>query len=339
VSCQLCERIIFLIALFVTFFCGQVGNCQWEGREEQLNAVEKVFGNPMDAVRLSPKERVWIDRKTHQVIVDGYIAINEGQLEMFACPVFTKEHESVVAVFARSITIHAGLLAVGAETGSTAKWEPEYTAPTGSEIQIQAFWKDETGESRDIDARKWVRDLSGKDKHLEPNWVFAGSGFWEDPDTKQKVYNAESGDLICVSNFSTAALDIPMKSTQANSGLIFVAYTANIPMPGTPVRLILQVVNPKPTTTVPPGEPDAKQEQVANNPDVGAETKTEAKPEAITDIKPEAITEAKPQAKSAVEQNVDNPNAMWSWIAGVAVLCLLGVLCVGWIVTKSKSKP
>jgi hypothetical protein len=255
---RLWQSTLFFIASTSIVASAQVGYCQnWEGREELLAAVEKTFDSPEGASRLSPKERVWIDRKKHQVIVDGYIAINEGQLEMFACPVFTKEHEAVVAVFARSITVHAGLLAVGAETGSTAKWEPEYTAPTGSEIQIQAYWKDEKGKLTDIDARKWVRDLSAKDKSLEPNWVFAGSGFWQDPDTKEKVYNAESGDLICVSNFSTAALDVPIKSTQANAGLTFVAFTKNMPKPATPVRLVLNVVKPKATKAAELSKPEA----------------------------------------------------------------------------------
>ncbi|MFO0941647.1 MAG: YdjY domain-containing protein [Pirellulales bacterium] len=240
-----CKQLQYLLALLMLVISSASVTAQWSGREELLAAVEKTFGNPPETVRLTPKERVWIDRKKHRVIVDGYIALQEGQLELLACPASTKEHEAVVGLFAKAVTIHAGLLAVGAETGKPAKWDPEYAPPTGSEIQIQAYWKDEEDKPKTIDARKWVRDLSGKDKHLEPNWVFAGSGFWEDPDTKQKVYNAESGDLICVSNFSTAALDIPVKSTQANSGLLFIAYTDNIPKIGTPIRLVLQVVMPK----------------------------------------------------------------------------------------------
>jgi len=218
---------------------------QWEGREEQIAAIEKVFGVPPNVHRLTPGERVWIDRKKHRVIVDGYVAIKEGPLEMFACPVFTKEHESVVAVFSRAATIHAGLLAVGAETGRPVQWEPEYRAPTGSEIQIQALWVDQKGEKHSEDARTWVRQAGQEKKFLEANWVFAGSGFWEDPDTKVKRYLAESGDLICVSNFSTATLDVPLKSTEANSGLLFLANSEKVPSPGTPVRLILQVRHPK----------------------------------------------------------------------------------------------
>ncbi len=281
---SLCKQRLFLLTLLIFSCFPGIARSQWDGREELLAAVEKTFGNPPDtAVRLTPKERVWVDRKKNRLIVDGYIALQEGQLELFACPAFTKEHESVVALFARSITVHAGLLAVGAETGKPAKWEPEYSPPTGSEIQIQAYWKDAEGKPQNIDARKWVRDLSGKDKCLEPNWVFAGSGFWEDPETKQKTYNAESGDLICVSNFSSAALDIPVKSTQANAGLLFVAYTANIPKQGTPVRLVLQVLNPK-AEKKEAAAADSKADPAKPGDAKPAETKpTEVKP---TDDKP-----------------------------------------------------
>ena len=51
---------------------------------------------------------------------------------------------------------------------------------------------------------------------------------------------AESGDFICVSNFATAMLDIPVQSSQANDSLEFVAFTEHIPPLGTPVRMILK---------------------------------------------------------------------------------------------------
>ncbi|GIW99335.1 MAG: hypothetical protein KatS3mg111_2668 [Pirellulaceae bacterium] len=54
---------------------------------------------------------------------------------------------------------------------------------------------------------------------------------------------AEGGDLICVSNFSTATLDVPFESSQVNAGLMFAAFTERIPERGTPVRLVLQLVN------------------------------------------------------------------------------------------------
>lgn len=82
-------------------------------------------------------------------------------------------------------------------------------------------------------------------------WVFAGSGFWQDEETGKEYYKAESGDLICVSNFSTAMLDIPIESSQVNDGLMFEANTEKIPRLGTPVRVVL-----KPKLPQAPPEPE-----------------------------------------------------------------------------------
>src|SRR5690606_33238231 len=84
-------------------------------------------------------------------------------------------------------------------------------------------------------------------------WVFAGSGFWLDEETGKQHYQAESGDVICVSNFSSAMLDVPAESTNANAGLFFEAFTERIPPLGTPVRLVLTPVIPNKEEASPAG--------------------------------------------------------------------------------------
>lgn len=234
---------VCLVALTSLSLCSVACFGQWAGREKILEQVEKTFGDPPGMVRLGEKGRVWADKKNRRVVVDGYIALNAGQLEMLACLVATKEHESIFAVFSDAQTIHAGLLAVGAKKGEPVKWDPKYVPPTGSEIQVMALWKDKDGVKHNVDARKWVREVGSEDKTLDVNFVFAGSGMWKDPDSGKEQYLAESGDLICVSNFSTATLDVPMNSSQVNSGLMFAAFTERIPERETPIRLVLQVVD------------------------------------------------------------------------------------------------
>ncbi len=238
---KLAQVILFLgVAVGGNFCCGQ-----WDGREEILAAVEKTFGDPPGMTRMDPDSRVWANKKTGRVVVDGYVALRAGQLEMFACPVGTKEHESVVAVFSKAQIIHAALLAIGAKPGKPVQWEPQYTPPTGSEIQVMALWKDSEGKKQVTDARQWIHELGTEEGTLDTNFVFAGSGFWKDPDTGKEIYQAESGDLICVSNFSTAMLDVPIESSKVNSGLMFASFTDRIPERGTPVRLVLQLITAK----------------------------------------------------------------------------------------------
>jgi hypothetical protein len=187
--------------------------------------------------RLNPNYDAWIDPKFKRVVVDGEVCLTEGQLEMFACLKGTKEHESIVAVDCKAYMLHAALLAVGAEQGAPVRFSPSYKAASGTPIDIQVVWTDAKGVHR-ANAQDWVKN-SQTSKTLSENWVFAGSGFYEDEDTKVKHYMAEGGDLICVSNFPSAMLDLPIESSQSNSALTFVANTEVIPPRGTKVRLVL----------------------------------------------------------------------------------------------------
>ncbi|MCA9128934.1 MAG: hypothetical protein KDB22_17730 [Planctomycetales bacterium] len=232
------------IAVLLVANCVSTGWAQWEGErfDSLLKDVEKTFGDPRGMVRLDPKSRIWADKKSKRVVVDGYVALRQGQLEMLACIAATKEHESVVAVFSKAQWVHAGLIAVGAKPGTPVKWEPEYQPPTGSKIQVIALWKDAEGKKQVIDAREWVREV-GTSQSLQTNFVFAGSIMWKDPDTGEEFYQAEDGDLVCVANFSTATMDIPLRSLSANAVRSFEAYTDKIPESGTPVRLVFEVID------------------------------------------------------------------------------------------------
>jgi len=196
---------------------------------------------PKGATALPKPDRVWVDSQHGEVLVDGYVSLREGMLEMFACPVGTKEHESIVAVYSRAQVVHAALLALGAEPGHPVRFQPEFEPASGTEIAIEVRWLDAKGQWQSSPAQQWVKNVSTGQPMAEP-WVFAGSGFWKDEETGKEYYMAEVGDFICVSNFSTATLDIPVESSQSNEGLLFEANTEQIPPLGTPVRLVL---NPK----------------------------------------------------------------------------------------------
>ena len=189
-------------------------------------------------VKLNPDYPVFVDLKTKKLVVDGQVVQNHAMLEMFACPVDSgKEHESVVAVFSNSQLIHAGLLAVGAKPGHPAKFDPEFQAAKGTGIRIEAQWKDEAGKLQTIAAKRWVRSIRDK-KELEMDWVFGGSLIYKDEETGREHYLAEGGELVCVSNFATATMDLPTPSSDAAANQMFEANTELIPPLGTPVRLI-----------------------------------------------------------------------------------------------------
>ena len=188
--------------------------------------------------RLAKDYDVWIDTKRKLVVVDGTVCLREGPLEMFACSKGSKEHESVVAVNSPARFIHAALLAVGAKVGNTVRFSPEYRPASGTTIDIWVLWKDKDGMNRKVKAQEWIKNIK-TDRPMAYDWVFAGSGFTVDEESGERFYHADGGDFICVSNFSTATLDLPVKSSQDTSDLLFSAFTERIPALRTHIRLVL----------------------------------------------------------------------------------------------------
>ncbi len=93
-----------------------------------------------------------------------------------------------------------------------------------------------------VPARSWIKNMNSG-KELDSDWVFAGSRFDQNPlDPEKKIYQANGGDVICVSNFETALLDLPIQSPKDNADLVFVAFTERIPPLETKVVVILEPV-------------------------------------------------------------------------------------------------
>ncbi|MGI9472093.1 MAG: YdjY domain-containing protein [Rubripirellula sp.] len=199
--------------------------------------VQKAFDAPKDVKSLS-KRNLWIDAKNKRVIFDGYVAMNDGPLEMFACPVGTKEHESIIGTLPQSKEVHAALLAVGAQHGTPVEFLPRFVPATGQRIRIWVCYWDKENQFHAVDGRTWVKKADTGEQ-MEPDWVFAGSGFWKDPSDGREYYRADSGDMICVSNFNSAMLDVPIASSAEANDLQFIPFTDRIPPRGTPLRLVL----------------------------------------------------------------------------------------------------
>jgi hypothetical protein len=196
------------------------------------------FQIPPNWKRLSEKEEIWIDNQEKLVIVSGRICLNRGLLEMFACPKGMKEHESVVATYPIAMYVHQALLLVGANPGRTVQWEPEYKPAEGPKVQIECWFYDEKNELVKRNAKEMVK-LVSDGSPLKIDWVFGGSKFIVDSDGRE-LYAANGGELICLSNFSSAMIDLPISSTAEAGGLLFEANSEKIPPLDTPVLLVLK---------------------------------------------------------------------------------------------------
>ncbi len=192
-------------------------------------------------VYLDKDKHLWIDKSKHLVGMTGKVAVRQGNLEMLACPAGTKDYESIVAVDTKAAPVHAALLAIGAKAGHPMRWDDKaqklYPA-SGTEIQVLIRWTDKNGKQQEADGRSWIRNMK-TGKELEYPWVFGGSGFQKNPETGEQYYDADGGDFICVANFPTAMMDLPIDSPKAWEDHLFEPFTDRIPPKGTPVEVLL----------------------------------------------------------------------------------------------------
>jgi len=194
---------------------------------------------PEKLTRLNKTKPLWLDTAGKRVVMVGEVCQTDVPLEVFACLKGTKEHEAVVTVDVLAYEAHAGLLALGAKVGTPVRWHPTYQAATGCEVEVTVSYKDDQGKVKTVRAQDWVLDTS-TGKPMAHQWVFAGSRFRDDPLAGTRVYEAEGGEFVCVSNFATAMLDLSIESSQTDTNLLFKAFTERIPPRGTPVTLVLK---------------------------------------------------------------------------------------------------
>jgi hypothetical protein len=231
-------------------------------RDDPLPAP--LVDDPNSLEPLQPNRAIWIAKDRSCVVMVGRVCQRRAPLELFACLRGSKEHESVVAVDVPAFVVYAGLTAAYAEPGAPVQFVPEFKPPTGTEIEVTVVWEEPSGRRRQARAQDWIRDAAGlydgfegiaanefdeelnipdrpdAYRDMQHPWVFAGSRFLVDEQTGERSYLADTeGDLICVSNFPSAVLDVPIRSSDSNAALLFEAFTERIPPIGTPVTLIL----------------------------------------------------------------------------------------------------
>jgi hypothetical protein len=186
-----------------------------------------------------------VQGERRRVLINATVVLQRGQLELLLCRKNTKEHEAIFSADVDGRDVHKALVLAGAEPGSPVSFQPKFKPASGQAINVLVSY-DKKGKLETVNARSMVKN-SKTGKELDTDWVFAGSRLLENPldRDKPKIYAANDGDLICVSNFEGAMLDLPIKSSKENADLEFECFTDHIPPVDSKVTLILEPVKKK----------------------------------------------------------------------------------------------
>jgi hypothetical protein len=203
---------------------------------------------PVEGKRAWMGENVWLEvlpNGARRVVVAAVVCLRQGPLEQLLTRKNKKEHEAILAADADARKIHNALLVAGAKAGTPVSFDPAFKPATGTRVRVLLVYE-KGGRKVQDNARSWVRGIKSREE-LTSDWVFAGSVLAASPldPNGPKSYLANEGDVICLANFETAMLDLPIESSKANDETGFEAWTERVPPEGTKVSVILEPVLPK----------------------------------------------------------------------------------------------
>jgi hypothetical protein len=226
-----------------------VAGCGEEGERPGTRPGARRPGpkvEPDEGKKTSVGQNLFLEVLPHgrRVLISAEVCLREGGLEQLLTRKGTKEHEAILAAEIDARQLHQALLLAGAQEGSPVRFTPKYRPASGTPIKVSLIYQHK-GKKVTVPARSWIRNVK-TGKELDSDWVFAGSMLVDNPlDAKAaKIYLANDGDVICISNIETALLDLPIESPKADAERGFEAWTDRIPEVGTKVVVVLEPVLP-----------------------------------------------------------------------------------------------
>ncbi len=205
---------------------------------------KKVKAPPAKRVQVGKNIYLEVQGKRRRVFVNSVVCMRRGVLELLLTKAKTKEHEAILAADVDARKLHQALLVAGFKPGSPVQFEPKYKVASGDRIKVTLMYEKEKGKIVTVPAQQWILDK--KKKPLDQQWVYGGSNLVPNPlDEKKPIFLANEGDLVCISNFESALLDLPVKISKANDELFYQCNTEAIPPMGTKVTVVFSLEKDK----------------------------------------------------------------------------------------------
>jgi len=184
--------------------------------------------------------QVRVNLAKRQVAFDAEVCLREGVLEFMIVEWKTKTHESLLHTQAKSSHVHAGLLMLGLTQGKPARWAGQelgamFLPPAGAGVSMEFQWTGSDGKVHSMPAGKWLAGPEGQQIEAPDRWIFVGSDILPDG----RYWAEVDGEMVSLTNFASAVLDVPFRSSSANAERGFYAAVNEIPPVGTKVRVVL----------------------------------------------------------------------------------------------------
>ena len=192
------------------------------------------------------------------VDIESSVCLKEGTLELIACTKGTKEHESIVAIEAKPMHVHAALLLLGATPGNPAMRKPideQGTRwidmpPKGDPVAVYLVFKNKEGKMVEHPIGKFIapsenapgdqQPAANRDVKFSGTFLFAGS-LLRSSGTGPRSYMSDlSGNVISVVTFGDELLCLPDVYGSDDGSLMWQVDATNLPAVGSKVTLRLR---------------------------------------------------------------------------------------------------
>ena len=172
--------------------------------------------------------------------VPGWVNMQSGLVEVFACAPEGKTHESVIVLDCVPSGLHAGLLALGLEPGAPVESSTaaEYRSPSGDRVEIQVRWVGADGATNTARAEDWIWDKKRAQAMEHAAWIFTGSFLQPTPGTPDAATYAANyvKSLVTTYHDSTSVLENPWP--EGVDDTVYYSNEKAVPPVGTPVTAI-----------------------------------------------------------------------------------------------------
>ena len=174
--------------------------------------------------------------------VSGWVNMQTGLVEVFACAPQGKTHESVVVLDCVPSGLHAGLLALGARSGTPVEMgtDGKYTQPTGDRIEVFVRWTDAQGAEHVARAEDWIWNETEKRAMQPSSWIFAGSFVQPSSDPSARATFAADYIKSLVTTYHDATSILENPYPEGDDDTVYYANEKAVPPVGTPITAIFQ---------------------------------------------------------------------------------------------------
>lgn len=180
-----------------------------------------------------------LDADGKKFSIKGWVNMQTGLVEVFACAPEGKTHEAVVVLDCIPSGFHAGLLALGLTPGTPVEvgTDGDYTRPTGDGVEIRVRWKNADGVDQIAHAEDWVWDKVKEASMPRSAWIFAGSFLQEAPGSPGDQTYAANYVKSLVTTYHDASSVVENPHNAGIDDTIYFANDKSVPDVGTPLTV------------------------------------------------------------------------------------------------------